>query len=209
MRPFRVLPALLLGLLFCAAPARAATITFESLTVNPGDAFSLGILVTDVTDLTSFQFDIAYDPAVLTATGTRLGPLFPANSQNPEDPVVSFFIPGTLPGGEDPNDPTQVVPPGFVLFTAGTILAPFPGVSVPPGAMGVPALAFVDFTAIGTGITALALSNVLLVDGGGLELPTDIVNGTVNAVPEPSTLALLGIGLAAMARKKLKRPSVN
>jgi hypothetical protein len=75
--------------------------------------------------------------------------------------------------------------------------------------MGVPALAFVDFTAIGTGITALALSNVLLVDVGGMEIPTDIVNGTVNAVPEPSTLALLGIGLAAMARKKLKRPSVN
>ena len=215
MRPFRVLPALMLVLLFYSSPARAAVITVESLTVNPGDAFSLGIMVTDVTDLTSFNFDIAFDPTVLAVSGTRLGPLFQADDRS------TFFIPGAIPGDPNPYDDgdpettdDELVSPGFVLFTGGTIVDPSEGVDVPAGAMGVPVLAFLDFTVIGSGNTTVALSNVLLVDQGGGVIPTDIINGTVTVddgssqpVPEPSTLALLGVGLAVVARKRLKRKS--
>jgi general secretion pathway protein D len=190
---------------FCAAaPARAAVISFDSLTVNEGDPFSLGILVTDVDDLLTFQFDISFNPAVLTATGTTEGPLLASQGG------LTFFIPGFLPG-EPLDDPT---PPGLVRQTAGTLIGE-PGISVPADAIGVLPIAFVTFLATGSGDPNVTISNVLLLNSLGAEIdPILIANGTVTVVPttvipEPATLVLTGIGLAAVARRARRRHQLS
>jgi Cohesin domain/PEP-CTERM motif len=186
-----IFPALLIAGLLVATPARAASISIDSLVVNQGDVLTLGIRVTDITDLFTFGFDLAFDPTVLQATSIVEGD-FLSSAINTQD-GGTFFGPGAISEG-------------LVSFTLGSLFGP-----TQLGASGSGALAFITFQALTGGSTSLSLLNVFLLDstGTGVEIPADILSGLVTvaptSVPEPSTLGLLGIGLAVLARKRLRR----
>jgi PEP-CTERM motif/Cohesin domain len=193
MRRRLIVPSLLfIAALLVAAPARAASITFESIVANQGDEFTLGIRVTEITDLFTFGFELVFDPTILRATSIVEGD-FLASGIDTQDGGTVFF-PGEISEG-------------LLSLTLGSLLGP-----TQLGASGSGFLAFITFQALLGGDSNLALSNVSLYDstGNATVIPADIVNGSVTvatptSVPEPSTLGLLGIGLAALARQRLRR----
>src|ERR1019366_6371228 len=60
----------------------------SSQTVNVGDGFSLDVGV-DITDLYAFQFDLSFNPAVLSATSITEGLFLPTGGS-------TFFISGDI-----------------------------------------------------------------------------------------------------------------
>ena len=164
-----------------------------SLLVERGDSFSLDVRISGVTDLFAFQFDLAFDPLILSAGSINEGSFLPSQG-------VTAFIAGTI-------DNTA----GTITATADTLIGAIPGVN------GSGVLAFVDFEALSLGTSPITFSNEILLDSDLHEFPiTGIVDGSVGVfvieailVPEPSTWLLLstaGFGLLIWrycCRKKL------
>jgi hypothetical protein len=152
-------------------------------TASPGDAFTVDVDITGATDLYDFQLDLAFDPTVLEATGVSEGALLPGGG-------ATFFLPGFI-------DNTG----GTVSFNADTLLSAIAGVS------GDGTLLVFDFTALGSGTSALTIENEILQDSQGNILGDTTQGGSVTVeeqtggggtgVPEPSSLLLLALGIAA------------
>jgi general secretion pathway protein D len=120
-------------------------------------------MVSSVSDLTAFQFDISFDPAVLAAAGIAEGAFLSSGG-------TTFFSPGDI-------DNTA----GLISFTAGTLLGPGAGVN------GSGTLASLNFDAIALGTSPIALSNVILIDSTLAEIPSAVSGGSVRVtvIPEP------------------------
>lgn len=167
-----------------ADPVPALTIEPSLATIQTGDTLTLGVMVRDVTDLFAFQFDIGFDPGVLTATAITEGSFLSSAG-------FTFFVPGLIDNST-----------GTISFTANTILGPGPGVS------GSGTLAWMDFTAIGAGASSVTLSNVLLLDANlsPIDFTTAIGTVAVAAVPEPTgafvLAALLVLSIAGHKRTR-------
>jgi adhesin HecA-like repeat protein len=155
-----------------------------SLLVERGDSFSLDVRISGVTDtdLFAFQFDLAFDPLILSARSITEGPFLPSGG-------ATAFIAGTV-------DNTA----GTITGTADTLIGAIPGVN------GSGVLAFVDFEALSLGTSPITFSNEFLLDSDLHQFPiTGIVDGVVGVfvieailIPEPSTWLLLstaGFGL--------------
>ncbi len=173
--------ALVLGLVLYwgILPASAVpmlSISPMSQTVQPGQSFSLDVSITDILDLYAFQFDLAFDPAILAAGSITEGSFLPTGG-------ATFFIPGAI-------DNTG----GTITFTADTLLSPIPGVN------GDGTIAIVSFQALALGSSAITLSNVILLDSQSAEITASLTDGTVNvtAIPEPSTWLLLATGFTSL-----------
>ena len=73
----------IIGFLLVAAwhvlPAHATSLFIDpsSLNVTVGQTFSLSVSISGVTDLYAFQFDIGYDPNVLSANTISEGAFLP------------------------------------------------------------------------------------------------------------------------------------
>ena len=177
------LPASMLVFLACATLAHASPIPTVSVdvaapTVSIGDNVVVTVDIANVADLYGFQFDLGFDPSLLSFTGgsSTEGAFLPGGG-------TTFFI-----GGIDDGS-------GTVSGTADTLIGAIPGVS------GAGTLATFDFTAVGSGAGALTLGNVVLLDSNLASIDFQAVQSSVTVrpattVPEPATLALLGLGLA-------------
>lgn len=162
----------------------------SSQTVNGGKNFSLDVNV-DITDLYAFQFDLSFNPAVLSAISITEGWFLTSGS--------TYFIPGDI-------DNTL----GTIAFTVDTLVGATSGVT------GSGTLASINFTALGPGASPVGLSNIGLLDSSLNDIVAGSTDGTVNvipgsvSVPEPASLLLLLlgsglVGIVAKVRSKLTR----
>ncbi len=198
---------LLLGLICLAVgasgysyPSRAVAapqLTAGSQPVHVGDAFTVPISVADVAGLTSFQFDLAFNPTIIRALGfTDIGTDFDAAAS-----AGGGFLTG-ITGFIDNIT-------GLVGGVANSISGLVSGNGLSPSGT----LTDIEFQALAVGSSPLTLSNAFLTDNGA-PLSSDsgdvlLQNGQVTvigpaSVPEPGSLMLLAVafgGFAALRRR--------
>ncbi|MGH9396529.1 MAG: cohesin domain-containing protein [Terriglobia bacterium] len=189
----RVLP--LAVMMACAAIAvRAAPITIaivpSTTTVPLGSDASLGIAISNVSDLYAFQFDLGFNPTLLSGQTIVEGAFLPAGGS-------TLFIPGTI-------DNTG----GTIAFTADTLLGPGLGLN------GSGILATVTFATIAPGTSSIDLLNVLLLDSNLNDIAFGSANGSVTVngmapVPEPSSLTLLATAVLALIALAVARMQIS
>ena len=195
--------------------ARAVTLSIvPPLTVNggPGSTSNVFVQVSELgsngpPSLGAFSLDITFDPGILSFNSVG----FPGFLGDPDTLINSFFsdsletdifidtsIPGTVTLLEISfleADSTSCI------FCLPPFLNDLQGDSF--------TLAFLNFTAISAGSSNLELSNVVLSDALGSEIPvnpnTDLKNATVNVISEPASIVLLGSGLGVVLAWRWKR----
>ncbi len=91
MKPFR--GGLVLVILWAASVTALASPVFSvqplSAPVLQGASFYLDVNVADVTDLYAFQFDLGFDPTILSAVAVAEGPFLSSGGS-------TFFLPGII-----------------------------------------------------------------------------------------------------------------
>lgn len=158
----------LIGLVVLCVPhqGQALTVTVGSTAANVGDSVVLNINVVDAVDLTSWQFDLGYDPSILQATLVTEGPFLSSAG-------TTFFSPGII---DNSTGLISLVTDSFVDL-------------IPPSGSGV--LATIQFMALSPGLSLVAMSNVFLnfTDSG-----VSVTNGSVAVVPLPGAFGLFALG---------------
>ena len=177
----------LMGLAASRSVEAAPIVSVGSATVDVGDLVTIPVLIDEAIDLTFWQFDLAFDPAVVQANTIT------------EGPFLSAFG-ATLFGG------------GVIDNGAGLIsLVTDAYVDLPPNPAGDGVLAEIQFLALATGTSQLVLSNVFLnLSTQGLEIENGqitVTGPTPPTVPEPATLVLMTSGLALCARHRVRQRS--
>jgi general secretion pathway protein D len=193
----RISLLVLAGLLLLAAPtpghAGPITLTAGSATVNVGDIFTIPVSVSNAVNLTSFQFDLSYNSAILSALSFT--------------DVGTDFETAAINGGGSLTGITGFSSPGLLSGVADSMSGASSGLA------GNGVLVDVEFQALAPGVSPLTLSDAFLTDDGN-PLSSDnqdfaLVNGQVTVlarqVPEPSALTLLAAGLAALGARARRR----
>lgn len=177
-----------------AAPSRASAILgAASDTVHVGDIFTIPISISGSTGITSFQFDLSFNPTIIKALSF-------------DDSSTAFATEASNEGGSL----TGIT--GFIDNSAGLLSGVADSMS---GAFGAGltdgTVADITFQALSVGSTPLHLSNAFLnfldTTNGGFILQDGLVTvlgptggGTV---PEPGTLSILLAALSALGASRL------
>ena len=179
---------LVAAVVLAAGADRAAASTISLGARIPIDAgtFALPIDITGAENVSSWTFDLTYDPADVQINSACV----PFSGD-----VYCSFLTGPVTEGDffASGAPFNVLIPGFVLLDAvgaqiGRLLAVTDTYGGPlPAPTGDGVLAYVEFTQVGTG------DGSIVVNGNG--------NGDV-PVPEPATLALVTAGALAYVRRR-------
>jgi general secretion pathway protein D len=181
LKRLRAAGLLLIALGLSPSSVQAAPIISAPLvTVEVGDIFTIPIAITDAVALTSWQFDLVFDPAIVQASAVNEGTFM-------SDFGSTLFGPGVI---DNPNGLISIVTNAFTDFA--------------PAPSGTGVVAEIEFLALAPGVSPLLLSNVfvnLLADGVEIANGQITVTGTPVPVPEPAMLTLLAGGLAVWARR--------
>jgi general secretion pathway protein D len=149
--------------------------------VMPGASFAIAINVSGVTNLSAFQFDLTFNPNVLSATSVVEGSFLSGAGS-------TFFISGTIGNGSIANIADTLIGPG-------------------PGANGSGTLVIIYFSALRPGQSSINLSNLIALNSTGGQISLSLQSGNVNVgsaiVPEPESLVYVLTGLLALATQRL------
>jgi hypothetical protein len=166
-----------------ASGGASVLLTAGSTAAKVGDVFTIPVLIANAQGVTSFQFDLTFDPSVVEALAlTDLGTDFASAAE-----AGGGFLTGIT---------------GFIDNTAGTlsgIADSMSGLSSGTGLSAGGVLVDIDFQALTAGTAVFRLSDAFLVDNG---LPLSSANGdfllqsSEAVIPEPGSLMLLGLALA-------------
>jgi hypothetical protein len=170
-------------------------------TVHVGDIFTIAISIAQADSLTSFQFDLGFDPTIITVLGA--------------DDSSTDFANAALTGGGGLT--------GLFVGSINNAVGFDSGVANSMTTFGSPGLTpdgtlvDIEFRALSVGVSLLVLSSAFLTDGG-IDLSSDagrfaLADGRVRVlpaatVPEPGSLLLLSsslIGLLAVYRRRRAR----
>jgi hypothetical protein len=169
--------------------ASAATVSVDpvSIFIQDDATVDIDVLVRDVTDLFAYQFDIAFNPLVLSALSVSEGAFLSSGG-------ATLFVGGVI---------NSVA--GTITFTANTLIGPVAGVT------GTGNLATIQFSALSSGTSPISISNVLLLDSVGNDILTNLQQGSVTVVPEPSFAMLVAVvlGAGALRRKPRARTQID
>jgi len=167
-------------LLLVALPAASEAVpvvSTDSVTVHVGDTFHIFISINGAIDLRSWQFDLAFAPAIVRPIAVMEGPFLSESGTK-----TTLFVPGVIDSGT-----------GHITLVSDAFL------DLPPGPSGSGVLADIEFRALAGGVSPLTLSNVFLnFSDSGFQTQ----NGQIAAVPEPSTLMLVSVGFGAWAARR-------
>jgi len=126
--------------------------------LDPGEQFTIGISVVPNNAIAGMQFDLSFNPAIVTVDGIAEGNLLNHGGAS------TYFnngqidnVAGTITGVFG-----AIISPGQTVATAGT----FAVITMTAGTAG--------------GTSPLTLSNVIIGDPNSQSLPVSIVNGTIN-----------------------------
>ena len=162
-----------LVLVVCPLPVLAApTIAAGSATVGVGDTFTIQVSISGAEGLSTWQFDLAFDPMILKANSVSEGdlPLLSAGAINNDSGLINV-ISGS--------------------FMDADLKELFEGV-----------LAVIEFEALAAGTSPLTLLDVQLGFGqttADLEDGSVTVN---TQIPEPGTLALVALATGGFALRR-------
>lgn len=188
------------GLLLVSSLAVAPVLAVPILSIQPSaksvsvnDTFSVDVAIAGVTNLYSFQFDLSFSPTVLAAIDSTEGAFLSSGGGS------TVFVPGSINNNA-----------GTISSTAATLVGPISGVT------GDGILASVSFQALGAGTSVIALSNLVLLDSGGIDItPSTTTSGTVEisgstTIPSPDTLLLfLGGWINLLLFRSLRPTGLN
>lgn len=169
-----------------ALAAPTLSVVPSSQTVQLGHSVSVSVSAGELVDLFAFQFDVAFDPLVLSATGVFEGDLLGTAG-------TTFFLPGLIDNSH-----------GRISFVADTLTGPGAGAS------GSGVLARFEFDVLAVGVSPVIIQNPVFLDSDLVEIAVTAVAGAVE-VPEPGTLLLAGmLGLiSAIAAPRRFRRALN